>query len=149
MLDHYEYVDKRIDEAIFRKNIQSQEEHLNEQKSKLAEASAKLEQVSAEADAGIESLKVEGQNRSLVIRSEADLYEKTKQAEGDLAYAKAQAEVDRLKTQVFQNAGVNNSYVAREAAALLTTMKGGVIDQADPYNLDAWSAKLEGTKNEK
>ena len=142
LLDHYEYVDKRIDDAIFRKNIQSQEEKLNEQKSNLADAGAKLEKASAEADANIESLRVEGMNRSLVLRSEADLYEKSKQAEGDLAYAKAQAEVDRLKATVLQKAGVSDLYVARQMAPLVSSLKGGVINQIDPYDVEAWAAKL-------
>jgi regulator of protease activity HflC (stomatin/prohibitin superfamily) len=144
LLDHYEYVDKRIDEAIFRKNIQNLEEKLNEQKSKLAEAGAKLEQVSAEADARIENLRVEGTNKSLVIRSEAELLEKQKQAQGDLEYAKAQAEVDRLKASVMQNGTASSLYVAKEIAPLVGSLKGGIIEQMDPYNLEQWMTKLEG-----
>jgi len=146
LLDHYEYVDKRIDEAIFRKNIQNLEEKLNEQKSKLAEAGAKLEQVSAEADARIESLRVQGANRALVIRSEAELLEKQKQAQGDLEYAKAQASVDKLKASVMQNASATNLYVAKEIAPLVSSMKGGLVEQMDPYNLDQWMTKLEGNR---
>ena len=139
-----EYVDKRIDEAIFRKNIQSQEEKLNEQKSNLAETGAKLEQASAEADARIENLRVEGTNKALVIRSEAELLEKQKQATGDLLYAKAQAEVEKLKASVMQNSSASNLYVAKEIAPLVSSLKGGVVEQIDPYNLDAWMSKLEG-----
>ncbi len=146
LLDHYEYIDKRIDEAIFRKNIQSLEEKLNEQKSKLAEAGAKLEQVSAEADARIENLRVEGTNRSLVIRSEAELLEKQKQAQGDLEYAKAQATVDKLKASVMQSAAASNLYVAKEIAPLVSSLKGGLVEQIDPYNLEQWMTKLEGSR---
>lgn len=141
-LDHYSYVDSKIDEAIFRKNMQSQEEHLNEQKSKLSEASAKLEQVSAEWDAKLESLRVEGRNRSLVIRSEADLYEKKKQAEADLNYSKSQAEVDRLKAQILTNSQSADVYVARQMTPLVSSIKGGIVQSIDPYNLESWSEKL-------
>jgi regulator of protease activity HflC (stomatin/prohibitin superfamily) len=149
LIDRYTYVDNRIDEAIFRKNIQSQEEKLNEQKSKLSEASAKLEQVSAEWDAKIESLRVEGSTKSAVIKSEADLYEKSKQAEGDLLYAKAQAEVDRLKANVLQSVDSNSAastYVARQIAPLVSSLKGGIVQNQDPYDLDSWIDKLGATK---
>jgi hypothetical protein len=149
LLDRYTYVDNRIDEAIFRKNIQSQEEKLNEQKSKLAEASAKLEQVSAEWDAKIESLRVEGTTSAMVIKSEAELYERKKQAEGDLLYAKAQAEVDKLKSEVLKSdhsGSAASIFVAREMAPLVSSLKGGIIESQDPYNLDQWADKLGVSK---
>lgn len=142
LLNRYTYIDAKIDEAIFRKNIQSQEEKFNEQSSKLAEAKAKLEQVSAEWDAKIESLKVEGENKVHVMRSGADLFEKQKRAEGDLLYAQIQAQVDKLKADAYAQSGANDLYVARELAPLLATLKGGVIRDQDPYDLEAWLRKL-------
>lgn len=142
LLDHYTYIDSKIDEAIFRKNIQSQEEKLNEQGSKLSEARAKLEQVSAELDAKIESLRVEGTNRALVLRSEAALYEKQKQAEGDLEYAKAQAEVDKLKAQLLTQSQNAEVYVAREMAPIVASIQGGIVQESDPYDLEAWLKRL-------
>lgn len=146
LLDHYTYVDKKIDAAIFRKNIQSQEEKLNEQASKLSEVRAKLEQVSAEWDAKIESLRVSGQNSSSVLRSEADLYEKEERAKADLEYAKASAEVDKLKAGAISQSAGGEVYVAREMAPLLSSIKGGLVQEGDPYDLEGWLKRLGVTR---
>lgn len=138
----YAYVDHRIDQAIFDKNIQNQEEALNQASGKLSEARAKLEQVSAEWDAKIETLKVEGENRARVIHSEADLYEKEKRAEGDLKYAKAQAEIDKLRAGALSQTGAAEIYIARQMTPILSSVQGGIVSQTDPYDLEQWLRKL-------
>ncbi len=138
----YTYSEERIDLAIFAKNLQDQEERLNAAASRLAEAKAKSEQVSAEWDAKISTLTVEGTNRAKVIRSEGDLYQSEKVAEGDLVLAKARAEVDRLKAQVFANTPGADVYVAREMTPMLGSLKGGVVSDADPFNTDEWIKKF-------
>lgn len=142
LLDHYTFVDKRIDDAIFRKNIQSQEEKLNDQSSKLSAVKAELEQVSAQWDAKIELLRVDGANKAMVTRSEAELYEKEKQSTGDLDYAKAVAEVEKLKAEALSQAAGADIYVARSMAPLLSSIKGGIVEGQDPYDLDGWMKKL-------
>ena len=141
LLRRYTYVDPRIDKEIFDKNLQLQEEKFNEQAGRLAEAKAKLEQVSAEWDAKIETLRVDGVNKARILRSEADLYEREKRALADLEYSKAQAEVDRLKAGALAQAS-GDVYVAREMAPLLGSLKGGLVSETDPYDLDAWLRKL-------
>ncbi len=142
LVRRYTYQAERIDNAIFQKNLQAQEEALNSAGSRLAEARAKLEQVSAQLDAKIETLKVEGENRANVLRSEARLYETEKHALGDLEVARAQAEVERLKAGALAQSEAARTYVAKELAPLLSSLKGGVISDVDPYNLEAWSKKL-------
>ncbi len=142
LLRRYTYVEARIDDAIFLKNLQDQEERLNEALSLKAEAKAELEQVSAEWDAKIKTLRVQGENIGTVIRSEADLYETQKVAEGDLLVARAHAEVDRLKAGALANAQGAEIYVGRELAPLLSSLKGGVVTQIDPYDLNEWMKKL-------
>ncbi len=138
----YIYQEERIDKAIFAKNLQDQEERLNAAASRLAEAQAKSEQVSAEWDAKIETLRVEGFNRAKVVRSEGDLYEAQKVGEGDLVLAKAKAEIDKLRADVYASTAGASNYIAREMAPLLSSLKGGIVDKVDPYDADAWLEKF-------
>lgn len=142
LLRRYTYAEERIDSAIFEKNLQDQEERLNAAASILAEAKAASEAVEAELDARITTLKVEGENKVRVIRSEGDLYEADKVAQGDLAVAKAMAEVDSLKAGVLARSAGAEAYVARELAPLMSSLKGGVVSDVDPYNLDGWLNKF-------
>ena len=142
LLRRYTYLDQKIDQAIFDKNIQSQEEKLNEQQGRLSEVRAKLEQVSAELDAKIKTLNQEGKGKVQVLRSEADLYQKEKKAEGDLFYAKAEAEVQKLKATVLEGSAGADIYVAKELAPIVATLKGGIVTNIDPYNINEWLNKL-------
>jgi regulator of protease activity HflC (stomatin/prohibitin superfamily) len=140
----YSYSEDRIDLAIFAKNLQDQEERLTAAASKLAEAKAKSEQVAAEWDAKIQTLTVEGENDSKVIKSEGDLYQARKVAEGDLVIAQAKAEVDKLKATVLAGTPGAENYVAREMAPLVSSLKGGVVTEVDPFDVDKWVKKLGG-----
>ena len=142
LLQRYTYTEERIDRAIFEKNLQDQEERLNAAASKLAKSKAELEQVAAEWDAKIATLKVEGENRDRIIRSEAELYEVRRRADGDLLLAKSKAEVDRLLGGVLANSNGAEIYVAKELAPLLGSLKGGIVSEIDPYNLDDWIKRL-------
>lgn len=138
LLRRYTYAEQRIDQAIFQKNLQDQEERLNAAKSRLAEARARTEQVGARWDARIKTLLVEGENKAEVIRSKADLYEAKARAEGDLAIAKASAEVDRQRAGVLAQSEGVEVFVAKELAPLLGSLKGGVVTGVDPYDLQEW-----------
>jgi SPFH domain / Band 7 family len=142
MLRRYTYRSERIDNAIFQKNLQDQEERLNEASSALSKAKAKLERVAAEWDAKIETLRVEGENQALVIKSEADLVETQKRSEGDLGIAKAVAEVQKLKASALASSKGAEVYVARELAPLLRSLSGGVLTAVDPYNVEEWVRKF-------
>lgn len=146
LLRRFTYRSERIDKAIFDKNIQDQEARLNTAASLLAGARATLEQASAEWDAKIKTLRVEGENQSNVLRSLARLYEDQRIAEGDLAVAKARAEVDRLRAGALSQVQGSEIYVARALAPLLGSIKGGVVANINPYDIDAWVKKLEGTR---
>lgn len=146
LLRRFTYRSERIDKSIFDKNLQDQEARLNTAASLLAGARATLEQASAEWDAKIKSLQVEGQNRANVLQSQGRLYEDQRIAEGDLLVAKAKAEVDRLRAGALSQISGSEIYVARSLAPLLGSIKGGVISNINPYDLDAWVKKLEGTK---
>ncbi len=138
LLRRYTYAEERIDRAIFEKNLQDQEERLNAAASVLAEARAALEAVEAEMDARITTLKVEGENKVRVVRSEGDLYETDKVAQGD----KAKAEIDSLKATVLTRSVGSEVYVAREMAPILSSLKGGIVGDLDPYDLDTWLTRF-------
>lgn len=141
LLRRYTY-EERIDNAIFQKNIQDQEERLSAAKSKFAEAQAQLEQVAAEWDAKVRTLTVEGENKAKIARSEGDLYEAEQTAQGDLLVAKAKAEVDRSMAQTLATTAGADVYVARRMAPVLGSLKGGVVGNVDPYNLEEWARKM-------
>jgi len=149
LLRRYTYKEERIDQAIFQKNLQDQEERLNAAASKLAEAKAVLEKVSAEWDAKIKTLEVQGDNRAKVIHSEADLYEKKRVAEGDLLVAKAGAEVEKKKANVLAETEGSEIFIAKELAPLLASLKGGMVEEIDPYNLEEWMKRLGIGRNSK
>ncbi len=142
LLRRYTYTEERIDAAIFQKNLQDQEERLNTANKLFSQAKADLEKISAEWDAKIKTLSVEGENKVRVLRSEADLYETRQKAEGDLLIAKSRAEIDRLKAGALASSAGAKIYVGKELAPILTSLKGGVVSEIDPYNLDQWIKKL-------
>jgi len=142
LLKRYRYRASRIDTAIFEKNLQDQEERLNSASSRLAEARAELEQVAAEWDAKILTLQVEGENRANIIRSEGDLYESYKIAEGNLLIDEAVANVDKLRAQALTDSTAAHIYVARRASPIISSLRGGIVKGIDPYDLDAWMRKL-------
>ena len=144
----YTYVEQKIDDQIFAKNLQDQMERLNAASSRLAAARANTERERANWDAKIKSLEVEGQTKAQVVESEGRLYEASKKAEGDFLVAKARAEVDAARAQVLNAAtdGAEN-YVAREMAPLVRTLAGGVVSNVDPYDVDRWVERFTGKKS--
>jgi regulator of protease activity HflC (stomatin/prohibitin superfamily) len=142
LLRRYTYKDDLFDKAIFNKNLQEQEQRLKDASGRLAEVKAELEQVEAEWDAKVVSLRVKGESQSKVLFSEAKLFESQKMAEGDLLVAKAQAEVDKLKAAALAQSTGADVFVAREMAPLLSSLKGGVVTSLDPYDVDAWARRL-------
>lgn len=148
LMRRFAYREDRIDNAIFQKNLQEQEERRNEAKAKFTEVEGLVNKVEAERDAEINTVKVKAESDVRVIRSEGDLFEAEKRASGDLAVAKARAEVDKMKASVLADAAGAKIYVGREIAPLLSSLRGGVVADIDPYDLDAWAKKL-GTEVKK
>lgn len=142
LVRRYIYAEEEIDNQIFAKNLQDQQERLNAAKSTLAEAQAKTEREAALWDAKIQNLKVSGDAQVQVIRSEGELYEAEKQADGDLLVAKARAEVDEAKAKALNEIAGSDVYVARELATVLRTLKGGVVSDLDPFDISQWVEKL-------
>jgi hypothetical protein len=148
LIRRYSYAERKIDDQIFAKNLQDQTERLNAAASKLAAAKAETEKQRAFWDAKIQSLEVEGQSKADVIKSQAELFESSKHAQGDLLVAESRAEVDTRRAKALSEIQGADVYIARELAPILRSLKGGVVSDVDPYNIDAWIKKLVGEKQQ-
>lgn len=144
LLRRFSYREDRIDNAIFQKNLQEQEERRNVAQGKFVEVEGLVKKLEAEKSAEIETVKVQGESNARVIRSEGDLYEAQQSAQADLLVAQAQAESDRLRATALTQSAGSQAYVARELAPLVASLKGGVVSGIDPYDLNAWARKLGG-----
>ena len=142
LLRRYTYADSDIDQKIFDKNLQEQKKRLGEAQSELAAAQAELRTIAAKEDQRIKDQEVTLAQQARVIKSEADLYEAQKQSEADLLVAEAVAEVDGKRAAVLASSGGAQVYVAKELAPILSSLKGGVVSELDPYDLDAWIERL-------
>lgn len=138
LLRRYTYAAADIDEAIYQKNLTVLAEQVNTAAGKLEEVRAMVAQVASKGDAAVKTMLVEGENQARVIRSRADLYESLKEAEGNLAVAQARAEADRSKAKALAAGSGVQAYVAMEMAPIIKTLKGGVVADVNPFNMEAW-----------
>ncbi len=148
LIRRYTYAADEIDRAVAQKNLQIQEERLNSQESLLAAERAKVAELEADYVARIKTAQIRAKTDAEVIRSEGDLLREKLTAEGDLLVAQAKADADRLRAKAFEEGIGAEVYLAKELAPLLSSLKGGVVRDLDPYNLPEWLSKL-GVGNEK
>ena len=113
-----------------------------------AEAQRDVNKVSADGDVAIKNLEKRGEGESQRIRSEGDLYRRRKLAEGDLLVAEAKAAVDKMRSDVLADVG-SDVYVALQLAELVGTLKGGVVTDLDPYDVDNWVKRLTGAEGKR
>ncbi|MEY4700732.1 MAG: hypothetical protein RL326_919 [Pseudomonadota bacterium] len=142
LLRRYTYREE-IDQAIFKKNLQELESAYNRVAGDFAEAQRDVNKVEANGNVAIQNLDKQGISEAEKIRSEGDLYRRTKVADGDLLVAQARAAVDKQRNEVLSRAG-SDVYVALQLAQILSTLKGGIVSNADPYDLESWVKKLIG-----
>jgi hypothetical protein len=144
LLRRYTYEADQIDEAIFLKNLQDQEEKLNATLVAVEQQKKRLTELAAEYDATIKTTLVTAESEASIIRSEGDLAYSQKVADGDLALASSQAEADRLKALALGSTAGGENYVARELAPIISALQGGIVSDLDPFDLDDWEQKLRG-----
>ena len=147
LIRRYTYREERIENAIFQKNLQDQEEALNVAESRLSEAQARSADEEAKGEARNRTLQIQGEESVKIVRSEGDLYEVKVRAEADLEVAKAKAEVDKLKAAALSKGLGAEIYVARELVPLVASLKGGVVTDVDPYDVGKWIKKLGINEN--
>jgi regulator of protease activity HflC (stomatin/prohibitin superfamily) len=134
---------EEIDQAIFKKNLQELESAFNKVAGDFAEAQRDVNKVAADGDVAIQNLDKQGTSEAEKIRSEGDLYRRQKVAEGNLLVAEAKAAVDKMRADVLGQVG-SDIYVALQLTEVLQTLKGGIVANIDPYDLDQWVKKLAG-----
>jgi len=143
LLRRYTYR-QEIDQAIFKKNLQELEMAYNQVAGEFADAQKDVNKVEADGDVTIKNLDKQGIGEAEQIRSEGDLYRRRKTAEGDLLIAMARADVDRMRNDVLSKVG-SDVYVALQVSQILSSLKGGVVSNIDPYDFDGWVKKLTGS----
>ena len=107
MVRHYTY-DERYQNAIEQRKIQDQTVFKNQAEAIAATQEAEKNRVLAEGRAVVSVEQERGRSEVRRITAEADLYYRTKVAEGDLLVAMAEAEGVRLENQALQVSGASN-----------------------------------------
>lgn len=144
LLRRYTYREE-IDQAIFKKNLQELESAYNKVAGDFAEAQRDVNKVASDGDVAIQNLDKQGVSEAQKIRSEGDLYRRQKVAQGELLVAEARANIDRQRAEVLALAG-GDTYVSLKLAEILKTLKGGVVSDIDPFDLDQWIRRLNGSE---
>lgn len=146
VLDRAYYYMPVIDKAIAAKNLQIQEEKYNAAQETKSINDALVAKAEAEGDAIIATMRANGESQKKVILSRADLYYRTKVANGDLAVKKADAEAQKLVADSLMDSG-SDIYIAKELAPLAKNLKGGVVTGMDPFNMSQWLTRFTGKKS--
>ncbi|MCC6933152.1 MAG: hypothetical protein IT292_07855 [Deltaproteobacteria bacterium] len=148
LIRRYLYQDQAIDDQIYEKNLQEQQEALNRSFRDLSEQKAITEQQLAEWDAKINVLNVTGETQAKVIRSQGNLHQAQKAAEGDLKIAEAKARVDSERAHVLSAVSGADVYVAREMLPFIGSLSGGIVGGFDPFDINKWLNRLVSSKSE-
>lgn len=130
LLREYVY-DQRYQEAIEGRKIQDQRVFKNQAESVSATRGAERDRVVAEGKARIEVERERGRAEVSGIAAEADLYARTKVAEGDLLVALAEARGTELENRALQ-AGGAQAVVGLEMAKALTGVEVIVVSTTGP-----------------
>jgi regulator of protease activity HflC (stomatin/prohibitin superfamily) len=142
LLKRYTYEDDKIDDAIFDKNLQERQESFEKASSELTSVQAELRKIEKKWSEDVKTLLVEGESQVQVIRSESDLYESQKIAEGNLLVHQAEAEVNKLRANALASSPGAGIYIATELVPLVSSLRGGVVSKIDPFDLDGWIKRL-------
>ena len=120
LVRRYEY-DLRYQNAIEQRKIQDQTVFKNEAQAKAAIAAAAKNKIVAEGAAAVQVELSRGEAEEKKLLASADLYRRTKAAEGDLLVRLAEAQGTELENQALRAAGAENLVGLRMAEALRGT----------------------------
>lgn len=138
LIRFYDYEREEIEQAIFAKNLQDQEEQLNRRLSELAKARAELAEEEERLTYEIKLVQTKGKEKAKSINSEAELIEARLTAEGDRLVSITTAEVEEMKAKLLKDNKSASVLIAEQMAPLLSSLKGGIVSGVDPYNVDEW-----------
>ncbi len=120
LVRQYRY-DGRYQQAIEQRKIQDQTVFKNQAEAAAASVEATKNRIIAEGAANVQIELARGETEVQKIRSEAELYKRTKAAEGELAVKLARAEGTELENKALRGAGSENMVGLRMADALKGT----------------------------
>jgi len=120
LVRRYEY-DSRYQNAIEQRKIQDQTVFKNEAQAKAAIATAAKNKIVAEGQAAVQVELSRGEAEVKKLDAQADLYKRTKAAEGDLLVRLAEAQGTELMNQALRSGGSENMVGLRMAEALKGT----------------------------
>src|SRR3954453_9770622 len=120
LIRRYTY-DQRYQQAIEQRKIQDQTVYKNEAEAKSASAAAAKNKIAAEGAAGVQVELTRGEAEVKKLESKADLYRRTKAADGDLLVKLAEAKGTELENQALRGVGSENMVGLRMAEALKGT----------------------------
>jgi regulator of protease activity HflC (stomatin/prohibitin superfamily) len=120
LIRRYTY-DQRYQAAIEQRKIQDQTVYKNEAEAKAASAAAAKNKIVAEGAAAVQVELARGEAEVKKLEAQADLYRRTKAAEGDLLVKLAEAQGTELENQALRGVGSENMVGLRMAEALKGT----------------------------
>ena len=113
--------DQRYQQAIEQRKIQDQTVYKNEAEAKAATANAAKNKIVAEGAASVQVELARGEAEVKKLEAQADLYRRTKAADGDLLVKLAEAQGTELENQALRGVGSENMVGLRMAEALRGT----------------------------
>lgn len=120
LVRQYRY-DTRYQQAIEQRKIQDQTVFKNQAEAAAAQAEAEKDRIIAEGQATVKVELARGEAEVARLRSEAELYRRTKAAEGDLVVRLAKAKGIELENTALRGAGSENMVGLKMADALKGT----------------------------
>jgi regulator of protease activity HflC (stomatin/prohibitin superfamily) len=120
LIRRYTY-DQRYQAAIEQRKIQDQTVYKNEAEAKAASAAAAKNKIVAEGAAAVQVELARGEAEVKKLEAQADLYRRTKAAEGSLLVKLAEAQGTELENQALRGVGSENMVGLRMAEALKGT----------------------------
>jgi hypothetical protein len=142
LVHNFNYQRSEIESAISAKNIQVKEKELNKALSRLAKVDAELSESEAKLKADMDIERTKGEQMALRISSEAGLREAENKAKGDELVALAESKVKSETAQLLADQKAASRLIAEQMAPLLASLKGGVVSNIDPYNLNDWAVRF-------
>ncbi len=144
LVRRYTYEKEEIDNQIFAKNLQTQTARLRTAQTALAEVTAQIDKTKEFWFQKIKEKNVEAESYLLRKEAEAKFLEETKVAEGEMIYRTKLAGITSQKNRLLAEVPGAEIYIARQMVPLLKTLSGGIVNNVDPYDVDAWLNKLTG-----
>jgi len=120
LIRRYTY-DQRYQQAIEQRKIQDQTVYKNEAEAKAATAAAAKNKIVAEGQAAVQVELARGEAEVKKLEAQADLYRRTKAADGDLLVRLAEAQGTELENRALRGVGSENMVGLRMADALKGT----------------------------